>query len=135
MLRARKVRPASERPPGASLDDVGPYLKLPDGTVLRDRRTAAHRLWRRLDRHAELQAIVDWLPGRVGRERRHVRGRTPDRVLDALVCFGLVHAGTSQVGAARIVAGWGAAPERDPKKMARGNRAIWSEMNLPPVSE
>jgi hypothetical protein len=135
VLRPRKARPASERRPGASLDDVGPYFKLRDGTVYRDRRTAAHRLWRRLEGNVELQAIVDWLPGRVGSDGRHVRGRTPDRVLDALVCYGLVQAGMSQIGAARVVAGWSMGAERDAKKLASANRAIWEEMHLPRVSE
>jgi hypothetical protein len=134
VLRPRRVRPASERSPGFSLDDIGPYLKLPDGSVYRDRRTAAHRLWRRLDRVPDLRRIIGWLPGRSGREGQLVKGRTPTRILDALVCYGLVRAGMSQAAAAGLVLDWAGPADKNAKKMADENRAIWRELRLP-VSE
>jgi hypothetical protein len=129
-LRPRRARPASEAAPGFSFDDVGAYFKLADGSVFRDRRTAAHRLWRRMDRVPDLRRVIGWLPGRSGREGRLVRGRTPDRVLDALVCYGLVHAGMSQAAAAETVLRWAGTPGRSPEKLADRNRLIWRELRL-----
>jgi len=130
-LRPRRARPASEASPGFSFDDAGPYFKLADGSVLRERRTAARRLGRRMDQLPALRRVIGWLPGRSGREGRLVKGRTPDRVLDAVVCFGLVRAGLSQAAAAKAVLAWAGQPERDPKKLADKNRLIWRELRLP----
>ena len=131
-VRHRRVRPASEAKPGFSMDDVGRYLKLPDGTVLRDRRSAAHRLWRQ-PRYAP--DLVDALYRRTGGGGRPVKGRTAERVLEALVCRSLIAAGMTQVGAAGTVLGWSDQPHRDPKKLAEENRIIWRELRVPPVSE
>jgi hypothetical protein len=134
ILRGRPVAPASERPPGFSLDDVGPYLKIRDGTVLRDRRVAAHRLWRVAGRSAAWRQVVDMLPARTGRTGQVVKGRSAARVLDALVCFGLVQAGMTQKDAAESVLAWAHHSDRDPKGFADDNRTIWRELHLPAVS-
>lgn len=131
-VRHRRVRPASEARPGFSMDDVGLYLKLPDGAVFRDRRSAAHRLWRQ-PRYAP--DLVDALYRRTGGDGRPVKGRTAERVLEALVCRSLIAAGITQVGAAIAVHGWSDQPDRDPKRLADENRIIWRELHVPSVSE
>lgn len=131
--RPRRVAPASEREPGFSLDDVGPYWKLDDGTVFRDRASAADRSWREEQRWQGVRQILDMLPARRGKDERIVRGRTPERVLDALVSYGLVHGGMSQVDAARHVLEWTNQSSRSPKKYAEQSRIIWLDVRLPPV--
>lgn len=131
-VRLRRVRPASEAAPGFSMDDVGRYLKLADGTILRDRRSAAHRLWRQ---PGLAPNFVDPLFRRMGRGGRPVKGRTSERVLEAVVCRSLVAAGMTQIGAATAVLAWSGKPEKDPKKLADENRTIWRELHVPPVSE
>jgi hypothetical protein len=135
-FQPRRVRPASERGPGWSMDDVGPYLKLPDGTVFRDRASAAHRLWRQVKTAPDAMGVLELLPRRVGKGSRPVRARTPERMLDALVAYGLVHAGLTRVAAATTVLGW-ADSHRDPKKVADENTRIWRELlpRRPPVGE
>ena len=64
--RPKRVAPASEREPGFSLDDVGPYWKLQDGTVYRDRASAADRLWREERRQPGVRQLLDMLPARTG---------------------------------------------------------------------
>jgi hypothetical protein len=134
ILRGRPVAPASERRPGFSLDDVGPYLKLPDGTVCRDRKVAAHRLWRVADRNTACRQVIDMLPARKGQSGQVVKGRTARRVLDALACLGLVQAGMTQIDAADSVLAWAKHSGRDPKRFADDNRSIWRELRLPLVS-
>lgn len=131
-LRPRRVRPASERGPGFSLDDVGPYLKLPDGTVYRDRASAARRLWRHA-RSPSVRRVFDMLPNRSGPGAQPIRARTAERTLDALVAFGLVWAGMTRIAAATTVLRLAEAEGRDPKKMADGNSRIWRELHLPAV--
>lgn len=129
-VRHRRVRPASEARPGFSVDDVGRYLKLPDGTVFRDRRSAAHRLWRQ-PRYAP--DLVDALYRRTGGDGRPVKGRTAERVLEAVVCRSLIAAGLTQVDAAKTVLEWSDQPLRDPKGLADENRIIWRELHVPSV--
>ena len=133
ILRPKTVAPASERGPGFSLDDVGPYFKLPDGTVFRDRAAARDRLWREERRYSGFRQIIAALPARTGRGDRVVRGRTPDRVLDALVSFGLVHAGMTRIGAAELVLSWRNEWDQSAKKYADESTKIWRELRLPPV--
>jgi hypothetical protein len=130
----RQARPADEMSPGFSMDDVGPFLKVPDGSIYRARKGAAHRLWRQAQRSPALRELLDHLQQRTGRDGRPIRGRTPGPVLNALVCFSLVHGGMTQVAAARTVLMWAKLPEGDPKKLADENRIIWRELRLPPVS-
>lgn len=132
-LRPKKVSPASEREPGFSLDDVGPYFKLADGTVFRDRAAARDRLWREERRYPGVRQVISMLPARTGRADRVVRGRTAERVLDALVSFSLVRAGMTNVGAARLVLAWSNSSGYSPKSFAEHSRAIWTELHLPPV--
>lgn len=125
---------AHRQNPGFSLDAIGPYLKLDDGSVIRDRRTAARRLWRERLRNPDLAAWIDWLSRRKDSTGDTVRGRTPERVLDALVARSLVELGLSQIDAARRVIEWGERQVRSEKRYAEQNRAIWRELGIPPVS-
>lgn len=135
-FQPRRVRPASEAGPGWSMDDVGPYLKLPDGTVFRDRASAAHRLWRQARVNPGVREVIELLPRRAGEGTRPVRARTPERMLEALVAYGLVEAGMTRVAAATTVLGW-AESLRDPKRVADENTRIWRELlpRRPPVGE
>ncbi len=133
ILQPRRVSPASERGPGVSMDDAGIYFKLPDGTIFRDQASARQRLWRDQRRYPGVAQALSMLPARLGVDEHRVRGRTPERVVDALVSFGLVHAGLSQVDAARYVLDWTNQSNRSPKKYAEQSRLIWQELRLPPV--
>ena len=128
--RPKRVAPASEREPGFSLDDVGPYWKLQDGTVYRDRTSAADRLSEER-RRPGVRQLLDMLPARTGKDQRLVRARTAERVLDALVSYGLVHAGMTQVDAASHVLDWTTHSTRSPKRYAEQSRLIWQELRLP----
>ena len=134
-FQPRRVSPASERGPGWSMDDVGPYLKLPDGTVFRDRASAARRLWRQARVAPAYRAVIDFLPKRAGQGGRPVRARTAERMLDALVAFGLVRAGMTRVAAATAVLAWANTEGRNSKKVADENSRIWQELHLPAVRE
>lgn len=133
ILRPKAVAPASERGPGFSLDDVGPYFKLPDGTVFRDRAAARDRLWRDEPRYRGVRQIIAALPARTGRDDQVVRGRTAGRVLDALVSYSLVHAGMTRIAAAELVLTWADRWDRSAKKYADDSTRIWKELRLPPL--
>jgi hypothetical protein len=131
--RARRVRSARLAKPGFSIDDAGPYLKLDDGAILRDRKSAAQRLWR-YARSEAFRPIMEALPLRVGKDGSHaIRGRDPDRVLCALVCYGLVATGLTRVAAAERIFDWSgqATGEGGARKFADRNRQIWRELRLP----
>jgi hypothetical protein len=69
--------------PGFSLDVIGPFLKLPNGEVIRDRRVAARRFWRQRAVSPSLAAVIDALPKRKGSDGRIAKGRTSERDLAA----------------------------------------------------
>ena len=129
----RLVRRAHDAPTGFSLDEVGPYLKLPDGTVFRDRQSARSRLWRDIPTNPGLEEVVNWLPKRVGRGSHVVKGRTAVRVLEALVCRSLTHLGATQIDAAVQVIRWSVRDTRDAQNHADENRSIWRELRIPPL--
>jgi hypothetical protein len=147
--RAANTRPAVERvlvrapmagtmDVGYSLDAVGAFFKAPDGTVFRDRSSAARRLWRERKLNARLDEVVNGLRKSTGTDQRLVRGRSTQRVLDALVARSLVGLGMTQKGAAQTVLTWHKDPTRDPVALADReaelNRRIWRELDIPAVS-
>lgn len=132
IVEYRPVRRAPDAPTGFSMDEVGPYYKHTDGTIFRDRRRAASRLWRETRTNPALAQVVGWLPRRIGRDERVVRGRTAERVLEALVCRSLTNLGSTPTDASEKVIGWSVRDDRDERHHAEENRRIWRELRIPP---
>ena len=130
----RLVRSARDARAGFSLDEVGPFFKLDDGTIFRDRQRAASRLWREIPSNPGLAEVVNWLPKRTGRDDRVIKGRTTQRVLEALVCRSLTSFGVSRIDASETVISWSERDKRDAKNHADENRVIWRELRIPPPS-
>jgi hypothetical protein len=63
-----------------------------------------------------------------------VKGRTAERVLEALICRSLVELGSTQLEAADTVIAW-SGHDRDVERHAEVNRAIWREARIPAASK
>jgi hypothetical protein len=131
-IEYRRAPSAESMKAGYSLDTTGPFVKLEDGSIFRDQRAARRRLARVMKRFPEVARVVGWLPRRSS-QGRTIKGRTAERVLEALVCRSLVGLGRSQLAASTEVIRWSGFA-RDPRKHADVNREIWREARLPPVA-
>ena len=101
----RDEEPPSSRSvgPGISWDTVGPYLRLPSGEVIRDRRQATLRLGRLADDPAMSMFLKLFLTGRQDDKRSSMQAPTLAR---ALVTLGLRDEGSNHLDAVRLWLRW-----------------------------
>lgn len=97
------AQPASSAGPGISWDTVGPYLRLPTGELIRDRRRAERLLGKHADDPTISVLLGRFLTGRQDDKRSTLSAPSIAR---ALVTIGLRDAGFTHLDAARFWMRW-----------------------------
>jgi hypothetical protein len=90
-------------PPGIGWDTVGPFLRLPSGQAIRDRRQATLRLGKRAEDPTISLYLGLFLTGRQDGKRSTMSSPSLGR---ALVTLGLRDAGSRHLGAVRLWLRW-----------------------------